>query len=89
MEWKANGKVFNYFSKYGQYSLIIYLIHAPAISVARVLMFKFLTPNVFIAVFTLFFVGWISSLIFVFLYKKFDVIKFIFSPLHFLIFEYL
>lgn len=79
---KKESKLFKYFSKYGKYSLIIYLVHAPCVSIMCALLFKIVTLNVIFSVMLIFLSGWISSLIVIYMNNKFSLIRFIFRPIN-------
>lgn len=71
---------FRYFKKYGRYSLIIYLIHPPVISVARTIILKLASVNVVVLISLLILAGWYVSIFVVFLNKKIPYLNYIFNP---------
>lgn len=75
-----NNAFFQYFDRYGKDSLVIYLVHAPAVSVACVLIFKFVTLPAFLTFILLVLVGWYSSIIIIWLSYRVPLIRLIFSP---------
>lgn len=70
---------FRYFDKYGKDSLVIYLVHAPVVSIACVLMFKVMIPHVAISLISLIAIGWFTSLIVVWLKKRSLLVRWIFN----------
>lgn len=79
-----HGDFFKYFQHKGKYSLIIYLVHLPLISIVRVILFHIYTPNVLLAIILLTIVGWYGSLIAVWFSNKFKCINVIFNPYYYI-----
>ena len=73
-------KIFKYYKKYGVYSLIVYLVHEPVISIVRTLILHVVHPNIVFMFLLLFFSGWYISIFAVYLNKKVKFINIIFSP---------
>lgn len=76
---KVNG-FGNYFRKLGKDSLVIYLLHAPIVSVTRIVLLKLGIDNVFIHVINGLLAGWYGSLSAVYLMTKLPYIDFLFYP---------
>lgn len=76
--------LFRYFQRNGKYSLIIYLIHLPLISIVRVILFHIYTPNIFLAIILLTAVGWYGSIVVVWFNNKFKWINAIFNPYYYI-----
>lgn len=76
--------LFEYFTKYGKYSLIIYLVHAPATSIIRVLLLKLGLNNYYILVIGITVITWYVSLFVCWLSQKVSIIDIIFSPYKYL-----
>lgn len=77
-------KINTYFKKYGSVSLIIYLIHAPAVSIFRILLIKLGISNYVVMVITLLILSWGISVFTCWCSKKIKLIKFIFYPTKFI-----
>lgn len=73
-------KIFKYYKKYGVYSLIVYLVHEPVISIVRTLILHVVHPNIVFMFLLLFLSGWYISIFAVYLNKKVKFINMIFSP---------
>jgi fucose 4-O-acetylase-like acetyltransferase len=71
---------FRYFDKYGKDSLVIYLVHAPIVSVICILMFKITIPNFLISFLILLMFGWFISIIAVVLKQNNSFLQAIFNP---------
>jgi fucose 4-O-acetylase-like acetyltransferase len=69
---------------FGEISLIIYLIHAPVVSVARVITLKMFSPNLTLDIISVFSIALITSLFGNWLSNKIRVVEFVFYPTHFL-----
>lgn len=80
-------KLFKYFEKYGKYSLIIYLVHAPSTSIIRVILIKLGISNYFLLVFLITVITWYVCLFVCLLAKKFTIFNFLFSPYKYLNFH--
>lgn len=72
-------KLFKYFKQYGKYSLIIYMVHAPVLSAVRAIILKFTMPNVFVLMFFLLIIGWVSCLVVIWMNNRFRFVNFIFN----------
>lgn len=82
---KTNG-FFNYFSKYGPSSMVIYMVSEPIESVVRTLLFKInLLSNMYLIMFLLVTISWFLSIFVCYLSKKSKIIGFIFFPNKFII----
>ena len=81
---KSN-RINRYFEKYGRDSLIIYLVHAPTVSVMRALFVKLDISNYFLMIVGVVFMAWTVSILACFLAKKFKPIEFIFYPTRYII----
>lgn len=79
LNFPKRNKIFSYFKKYGKYSLIIYMVHAPLLSVARAVILKIGIPNEFILIIILMCISWFGSLIVIWLNKKNKTVRFIFN----------
>lgn len=77
---KSNGKIYRYFCKYGEISLPIYLIHAPVVSVTRIVLFKIGISNLIIHIVLGLFLGWFLTIILFRIASKIKVVNFIFYP---------
>lgn len=80
-------KFFEYFEKYGKYSLIIYLVHAPSTSIIRVILIKLGISNYFLLIFLITVITWYVCLFVCLLAKKFAIFDFLFSPYKYLNFH--
>lgn len=78
------GVVGQYFIKYGQYSLIIYLIHAPVASIGRVLLLKLGIQNYFVLIILTLIFSWSISLFTVFIARQVKLVDIIFNPYQYL-----
>lgn len=70
----------NYFTKYGPISLTIYVIHAPAASIFRVLLLKIGVSNIVIQIILGVIVVWYGCIFVDYLSNKFKPLDFIFYP---------
>lgn len=75
---------FNYFCKYGELSLPIYLIHSPVASVTRIVLFKLGINNIFIHIFIGITLGWFMSILIYKIATKLRIIDFVFYPLKYI-----
>ncbi len=73
-------RIHNYFRKYGRDSLIIYLVHAPAVSVIRAVFVKAGIADYFLMIVGVTLLAWLISVIACYLTKKIAVIELIFYP---------
>lgn len=69
-----------YFLKYGVFSLIIYLVHAPTGSIVRVLLFKIGIDGFFWQLFLGIFITWNLCVFVIWISKKSQMIDFLFYP---------
>lgn len=76
----VKNKFIQYFSKYGKESLVIYLCHAPILSITRILLFKLGVTNIFIHIIIGLIVGWYGSIAVIWLSNKLKIVNFIFYP---------
>lgn len=74
-----------YFEKYGRDSLIIFLVHAPTVSVMRALFVKLGVSNYFLMIIGVVCAAWGISILACYLAKKFKPIEFIFYPTRYII----
>lgn len=74
------GKMFNYFTHYGKYSLIIYLVHAPAASIYRILLMRIGISDFFILSLLIIILAWCTSILVCYLSNKLFVVNVIFYP---------
>ncbi|WP_391524737.1 acyltransferase family protein [Lactiplantibacillus pentosus] len=72
--------VFDYFVKYGKYSLIIYLIHAPVTSIVRVILLRVGLSNYFVLMVGITVITWYVSVFVCWLSQKISLIDMVFSP---------
>lgn len=70
----------NYFVKYGAYSLVIYILHAPIVSVTRIFLLKLGISNLFLHLPLGLLAGWFGSIFAIYLMVKIPYIDFIFYP---------
>ena len=70
----------NYFSKYGYYSLIIYLVHAPIASIARIIMLKVGISNYAILALLTLVISWYVSIGVIYVTTKNVYINMLFYP---------
>lgn len=75
-----NGIVTRYFVKYGRYSLIIYLVHAPVASIVRILILKVSLPSYTLLMITTLITSWCISIFIIYLSSKYSWVNFIFYP---------
>lgn len=73
--------LYQYFSHWGRYSMIIYLVHAPAESVFRTILLKLGVSNYFILLIGTIFITWYFSILICYLSQKIKFLKMIFYPL--------
>ena len=74
----------NYFRKIGKDSIVIYLLHAPIVSVTRIILLKLGVDNVIIHVVIGLLAGWYGSLLGLYLMKRIPYCDFVFYPLKYL-----
>lgn len=79
LNFPKHTKFFSYFRKYGKYSLIVYMIHAPLLSASRTVILKFGLINELILIIVLVLIGWYGSLIVVWLNNRFKIVRFVFN----------
>ena len=72
-------RFFAYFKKYGKYSLIIYMVHAPLLSASRAIIMKFGMMNELVLIIILILIGWYGSLVVVWLNNRFKIVRFVFN----------
>ena len=72
-------RFYSYFTRYGRYSLIIYMVHAPLLSACRAIILKFSMINEFTLIIILILIGWYGSLTVVWLNNRYKIVKFIFN----------
>ncbi|MBZ5970461.1 acyltransferase family protein [Leuconostoc gasicomitatum] len=75
-----NGVITRYFIKYGRYSLIIYLVHAPVASIVRTLILKIGLPPYTLLVMSTLVISWGVSIFVIYLSGKFSWVNFVFYP---------
>ena len=75
-----NGVITRYFIKYGRYSLIIYLVHAPVASIVRTLILKIGLPPYTLLVISTLVISWSISIFVIYLSGKFSWVNFVFYP---------
>ncbi|MBZ6007673.1 acyltransferase [Leuconostoc gelidum subsp. aenigmaticum] len=75
-----NGVITRYFIKYGRYSLIIYLVHAPVASIVRTLILKIGLPPYTLLVMSTLVISWGISIFVIYLSGKFSWVNFVFYP---------
>ena len=73
-----------YFRKMGKDSLVIYLLHAPIVSVTRITLLKLGVGNVFLHVILGLLMGWFGSIIILYVAKKIPYGDFVFYPMKYL-----
>lgn len=73
-----------YFRKIGRDSLVIYLLHAPIVSVTRITLLKLGVGNVFLHLILGFLIGWFGSIIILYVSKKIPYGDFVFYPMKYL-----
>ena len=76
---RESTKFFKYFEKYGRYSLIVYMVHAPVMSASRAIILKLIFPNMYILAIIVILIGWYASLATIYLSNHFKTINFIFN----------
>ena len=74
----------DFFRKYGSDSLIIYLVHAPTVSVMRALLVKIGINNYLVMIISVILLSWLISIFACYLAKKIKAIEFIFYPLRYI-----
>lgn len=72
--------LFNYFEKFGPYSMVIYLVHVPIKTLVKVILFKIGISNYFIFLILLVLLTWELSVFVCYLTRKFKLIDFAFFP---------
>lgn len=70
----------SYFVNYGKDSLVIYILHAPIVSVARILLLKLGMSNVWLHIGIGLLAGWFGSLFAIYLMTKIPYVDFVFYP---------
>lgn len=73
-----------YFSKIGKNSLVIYLLHAPIVSITRITLLKLNISNIYVHLILGLLLGWYGSLFILYLIKKVSYIDFVFYPMKYL-----
>jgi len=73
-----------YFSKIGRNSLVIYLLHAPIVSVTRITLLKLNISNIYVHLILGLLLGWYGSLFILYLIKKVSYVDFVFYPMKYL-----
>lgn len=73
-------KTFDYFSKMGTSSLVIYLVHAPFTSIFRVIFLKLGLTNYYILIVAVLVASWLISIFAVWLTTKSKFVRWIFFP---------
>ena len=73
-----------YFRKLGKDSIIIYLLHAPIVSVIRILLLKLGIDNIFIHICIGLCAGWFGSTLVIYLTSKIPYSDFVFYPVKYL-----
>ena len=76
---RESTKFFKYFEKYGRYSLIVYMVHAPVMSASRAIILKLIFPNMYVLAIIVMLIGWYASLAVIYLSNHFKTINFIFN----------
>lgn len=71
---------FNYFNKYGRYSLIIYLVHAPVTSVIRTILMHLGVTNYFVLIIGISLITWYITLAVCWMSDRFIIINRVFYP---------
>lgn len=74
----------NYFQKIGKDSIVIYLLHAPIVSVTRILLLKLGIDNVIIHIILGLVAGWYGSVLGLYLMKRIPYSDFVFYPLKYM-----
>lgn len=74
----------DYFRKIGKDSLVIYLLHAPIVSVTRIALLKLGVSNIFIHIVMGLLLGWFGSIVILYLSKKIPYADFVFYPMKYL-----
>ncbi|HFR3767547.1 TPA: acyltransferase family protein [Streptococcus suis] len=74
----------NYFRKIGKDSIVIYLLHAPIVSVTRIILLKLGIDNVIIHVVIGLLAGWYGSLLGLYLMNRIPYCDFVFYPLKYI-----
>lgn len=78
------GKCFDYFTKYGRDSLVIYILHVPIVSVSRIVLLKVGVTNVILHILIGLSAGWLGSIFILYLTKVIPYIDFVFYPTKYL-----
>lgn len=76
----STNPVTRYFEKYGRDSLIIYLVHAPVVSVMRALGLKLEMHHYFTLIVCIVFSAWMISIFECYLAGRIKIIEFVFYP---------
>ncbi|GAN41593.1 hypothetical protein LC1981_0812 [Lacticaseibacillus paracasei NRIC 1981] len=79
--YAGRNKINNYFAKYGKYSLVIYMVHAPATSIFRVLLAKMHITNYFLLVILVIALSWMVSVMVIKMCKRSKAVAIVFFPL--------
>lgn len=74
----------NYFRGIGKDSIVIYLLHAPIVSVTRIILLKLGIDNVVLHILLGLAVGWYGSVLALYLMKRVPYCDFVFYPLKYL-----
>lgn len=77
-------RVSDYFRNIGKDSLVIYLLHAPIVSVTRIALLKLGVSNIFIHILMGLLLGWFGSIVILYLSKKIPYADFVFYPMKYL-----
>lgn len=70
----------DYFTRYGRDSLIIYLLHAPIVSVTRIVLLKLGIDMLLIHIVVGLAAGWFGSIIAIEIMKRVKYLDFVFYP---------
>lgn len=79
----SGGKAADYLTRCGQYSLIIYLVHAPMASIVRVLLIRMGVKQYFVLVLMILIFAWGASLMVVYFTTKWRWLAIVFNPMTF------
>lgn len=80
----TNNMIFEYFVRIGKSSLIVYLVHYPVMAAVGKILSKFMNQNAYMLFLILLVIGWISSLLVIWLSNRSKIINFFFNPYHLL-----
>ena len=72
--------LYEYLTKYGKDSMIIYLVHLPLTSFFKIILIKIGIPNYFVFLLLVISISWFTSVFICYLANRFNIIRAVFYP---------